>query len=726
MNSPIEPTTLTSAHLATARLAPWHQNGEALLTFENMRSWLNAAGLVLFTPRAQQLPSPAPSMVEAFLGAPNPTPSLAEIEQTRSILSRLIAEGAAVPLNLLGTPSNTGTETPDFVVSSAIFPYIFTLRGDKAWKQPPATTGATRVSPLALNTYTLLSEKITLSAYDLVTQLGKEVTEAAVLRALTELWTHLRVLPIPQPDGAPTLWELTSSRFTKPMKAGANAGQPSALSALVSLYLGQALVATEDEIETFLSPLAPRSRIRDVVHALLAARELQTVVIEGRTLLHVSGAAPAFLSETLAATPAAEAEAGETTEAEGSSLQETDGSRIKKFVPRPKKIGTGFVAKPVRTYGSSSPDRERRPFVRKETAARSSASRPAASSYAKPWEEDKAARAAADQGEASSAGDAASRPSRPERKPYDAASRSDRPRPSFPSRPSSGPRRDDDRGGDSRGPRKTFSKPGTFARKREGFAARPAFDRDSAARPPRREFSDSRPPRKDFGDSRPPRRDFGDSRPPRKDFGDARPPRREYTGSSDRPARPYNTDGRPSSDRPAFGKPRSARGDAFRPEGKPGGYQGKSDFAPRKSFGAGKPGFSRDRDAAAGSDSRPARPVYRKFDAPRGDRPSRPFSSDRPPSNRPPRAEGAAPYGDKPRRTFSDRPSRPSAGTFDRPRGKSTGFAGKKPFTRSASSGPGADRGKPASTFDKFKGNKKPFGKRAPSRKFKPEEGETA
>ena len=107
-----------------------------------------------------------------------------------------------------------------------------------------------------------------MSAYDLATQLGKEVTEAAVLRALTELWHRLRVLPVPQPDGAPTLWELTTTRFTKHIKAGANAGQPTALSALISLYLRQAIVASEDEIETFLSPVAARSRIRDVVHAL--------------------------------------------------------------------------------------------------------------------------------------------------------------------------------------------------------------------------------------------------------------------------------------------------------------------------------------------------------------------------------------------------------------------------------------------------------------------------
>ena len=125
-----------------------------------------------------------------------------------------------------------------------------------------------KVSPLAANTFTLLIENGPKTAYDLVGDLGKEVTEAAVLRALSELWQQLRVLPVPQPGGKPTVWEPITTRFTKQIKTGANAGQPNALSTFISLYLGQAILATEDEIETFLSPLAPRSRVRDVLHAL--------------------------------------------------------------------------------------------------------------------------------------------------------------------------------------------------------------------------------------------------------------------------------------------------------------------------------------------------------------------------------------------------------------------------------------------------------------------------
>ncbi len=108
-------------------------------------------------PRPQHINSPAPSLVEATLAPPNPAPTIAASATARTLLARLIAEGSAVPLNLLGAPSTT-PDAPDFVASAATFPYIFTLRGDKAWKQPPATSGATKVTPLALNTYTLIVE----------------------------------------------------------------------------------------------------------------------------------------------------------------------------------------------------------------------------------------------------------------------------------------------------------------------------------------------------------------------------------------------------------------------------------------------------------------------------------------------------------------------------------------------------------------------------------------
>ena len=720
MNSPSNPSSPedtnpaipTAAQLAETRQRQWHQQGEALLTMENLRSWINTAGLVLFVPRPQ-IVAPAPSLVEAVLGEPVATPTIEQTTEARSLLARLVAEGLAVPLNLLGAGAGTvhagaPGDTPDFVASTAVFSYVFTLRGDKAWKQPPVTSGAFKVSPLALATHEALSQRGPLSAYDLTTEVGKEVTEAAVLRALGELWTHLRVLPLAQAGENATLWELTGARFTKQMKAGANAGQPSALSALISLYLGQSVVASEDEIESFLSPLASRSRIRDVIHALLSARQLETVAVEGRTMLHVAGELPAFLAPE-AATVEGEAQAADVVAGEGAVEADTaadaevavEGApRITKFIPKPRKIGTGYLAKAkpsnvgakpgpyergtktgfgaktafgakpgfragfkARAGAGPAPDRERRPF-----------SKPAAG-FDKPWEEEKARRLAAaarpsevptefdgaqvDLAAAGAAGEAA-RPMQP-REPRVA-------RPGFTKPREYKPREYKPRSAESDGrpPRKTFSKPGTFGRKREGFG-----------------------------------------------------------------------------ERPASGSPRAPGSYAPRPSGGPG-FSGKPRFSKSRSSSnsnsedkfAGKPFAGKPRDGGErGSGTESGKRVYRKFDAPRertarpfsSDRPARPFSPDRPARStysdrtaRPARAEGGGGFAGKPAGEFAPRKF---AG---KPFGKPGGFAGKKPFGRSAGKPGAAFPGKPSSTFAKFAGNKKPFGKRAPARKFKPGKDESA
>jgi hypothetical protein len=393
----------TETQLEAARATAWKQTGEPLLTLEAARDWINERGLVLFAPRAQQLPAPAPSLVEATLGVAKSAPTFAETEVARGLVARLVGEGLALPLNLLGVPG----DAPDFVVSAQVFSYIFTMRGDKAWKLPPSTSGAVKVSPLGLKVYEALAARGPVTAAEMAQELGREVTEAAILRSLTELWSQLRVIPLLSQGEGSTLWELTSRRFTKAIKAGANAGQPTALSALVSLYLAQVFVATEEEVTTFLSPLTARSRVREVLHALVGARQLETVVLEGKTLLHIPGTLPAFAAEAV-----------DETAVEGEDLVAV--------VERPKKIGTGRIksfasegkvagefrgkpagksfakrpgagpVKPSARFGArldGKTDKDRRPF--KKDGAGPARAGGAKKSFAKPWEEDRKPRAAA-------------------------------------------------------------------------------------------------------------------------------------------------------------------------------------------------------------------------------------------------------------------------------------------------------------------------------------------
>ena len=761
----------------------------AVRTIEAARELIERAGLMPFVPHAALSAAPSPSFVEATLGEANAAPTLAESATARSLLARLVAEGTAVPLNLLGQPGTTG-EAPDFVVSTNAFSYIFTLRGDKGWKQLPETSGANKVSPLAVNTYGLLVEGGPQSAYTLTGELGKGLTEAAVLRALNELWQQLRVVPVAQPNGKPTVWEPITTRLMRQIKAGANAGQPTALSALVSLYLGQVLLATEDEIEVFLSTVAPRSRVRDVVHALMAAQQLESMAVAGKQNVYLVGELPDFDAPEAAA---------ETPRAPGPMLA-GDGSRIRRMVKSTRPDGErakpfraggsgGFAgrpafggargARPGASAGDASAggfagrgDRGGKPaFARDGGVGRPDRVGKPGPRFDRPWDETK--RPSRPAGEETGPGDAGAQSPSDSRRPGNRGggefrAQGDRPERRGGERPAFG-RRDGGSGDRSQG---GFDRPRPRPSIDGGASDRPSSSRPSFDRPNRPSFdrSSAGGDRPRFGAARPggfggrgagggPRRDAqagggGGFSGPRDGGGEGRPPRssaRDDRGGG-RPQGGFGDGGRSQG---GFGGPRPGSAGGGRSGGVSGGAGSRfgggarsGEFRPGGArFGGPRPGGPRPgaprpgAPRSEGESPREERPAFRKFDAPRdGDRPFRPA--------RRPEGEGGARGsggGDRPSRPagergFTPRPgaARDGAARPFRPAGGSRFAAGaagdsrgpKRPFAKREGAGvprAGASRGGDApgaGPFDKFKDGNKPWGKRPPKRKIKPEGGE--
>ena len=274
--------------LQIARAALWHQTAKSdpsapLRTFDAAAQWLDNIGFCLFLPRHTQLPAPAPSFVEACLGAPSVTPPPAAIAESAELLTRLVGERRIVPLNLLGSFS----EQPDFLVTPEVLPWVAAVRGDRQWKTAPGG----RTSPIVVRTFEALDREGELTAIQLRETLGRELTEAAVLRALMELWTGLRAMPIAS-GPEPTRWTLLKNRFPAQLATAANTSQTTALSALLSLYLQSAVAASAEEAEIVLSPLTARSRIREVLHGMMATRQLGSTTVATQNLLFVEGSLP--------------------------------------------------------------------------------------------------------------------------------------------------------------------------------------------------------------------------------------------------------------------------------------------------------------------------------------------------------------------------------------------------------------------------------------------------
>src|SRR5450631_1727050 len=270
------------------------QNGHGALTLEDARTWIEETGLCLFLPRRQFSSSIAPSFVEAVAGHQNATPDPRHISLTEELLVRLELDDVAVRLNLLGQPG----EQPDFVVASWVLPYVYALRGDRDWRRSPQLTGSRQVSQLAVQAYKLLEAGDT-TIPSLKHTLGREVTEGAVLRAITELWQQLRIIPVIAAPGETAKWQLLRTRFQKAIAEGASTSQVTAISVLASIYLQAVIAASMEEVELFLAPLTARSKVREVLRGLVATRQVHTLSLGHAPQYYVAGTLPEFAEPAL-------------------------------------------------------------------------------------------------------------------------------------------------------------------------------------------------------------------------------------------------------------------------------------------------------------------------------------------------------------------------------------------------------------------------------------------
>ena len=280
---------MTAEQLEAARAERMRQNGHGALTLEDARTWIEETGLCLFLPRRQFSSSIAPSFVEAVAGQQNATPDPKHIALAEELLVRLETDGVAVRLNLLGHPG----EQPDYVVAGWVLPYVYALRGDRDWRRSPQLTGSRQVSQLAVQAYKQLETGDTVLGA-LTHALGREVTEGAVLRAITELWQQLRIIPVVSAVGQPAQWQLLRARFQKAIAEGASTSQVTAISVLASIYLQAVIAASMEEVELFLAPLTARSKIREVLRGLVATRQVHTISMGHAPHFYVAGTLPEF------------------------------------------------------------------------------------------------------------------------------------------------------------------------------------------------------------------------------------------------------------------------------------------------------------------------------------------------------------------------------------------------------------------------------------------------
>jgi hypothetical protein len=361
--------------MEAARAERMRQNGHGTLTLEDARTWIEETGLCLFLPKRQLSSSIAPSFVEAMAGKRDATPDPQYIAAAEEMLIRLELDGVAVRLNLLGQPG----EQPDYVVAGWVLPYVYALRGDRDWRRSPQLTGSRQVSQLAVQAYKLLEVADT-NLSDLTHALGREVTEAAVLRAITELWQQLRIIPVIQAPGKSAAWQLLRQRFQKAIAEGASTSQVTAISVLASIYLQAVIAATMEEVEIFLSPLTARSKVREVLRGLVATRQVHTISLGHSPHFYVAGTLPEYTVVPTFLTRSAMPASSYFLRDQEEEVGEIEAPKAAASTPVAEATEKVVTEKAAEAKKAQAEPAQQHPATRKPAPARSHFSRPAPNS----------------------------------------------------------------------------------------------------------------------------------------------------------------------------------------------------------------------------------------------------------------------------------------------------------------------------------------------------------
>lgn len=296
---------MTDSELQQARAHKWRLDANPIRTLDDACEFLESVGFCLMYP--MRPPVQLPTFIGAWVGADEHLPtwqhafSDPRAKEASELMVRLLRERSAYEANLF-------EENNNFLMAASVFPYFYALAGERNPKQPPKPGPRSEYSQLACDAYAVINKEGPISKTKLRETLGRELSLAALDRALVELWSRLRITRVDYKENEGAYWDVLYRWSPQEVQEGAGLSIGVALSALISKYLDCMVAAEPGEVENFLSNIVPRSRVREAINALLAARELSFLHVGNRSLIHVTPPKP----QTPARPPKSPAEARRT------------------------------------------------------------------------------------------------------------------------------------------------------------------------------------------------------------------------------------------------------------------------------------------------------------------------------------------------------------------------------------------------------------------------------
>lgn len=278
---------MTDQELQQLRREKWRLDGKAIRTIEEARVFIESVGFCMMYPLRPALP--LPTFIGAFVGSDQRLPtwqhaySDPRATDATGLMVRLLRERAAYEANLFD-------ENNAFLVAASVFPYFYALVGERNPKQAPKTGSRSQYSALACDAFELIRRDGPISKQKMQEVLGGSVSLAVLDKALGELWSKLRITRVDYNTNEGSFWDVLYRWAPDAVKEGVGLSVPEALTALISKYLDCVIAVDQGELEAFFGNFVARSKVKDAVNALLAARELSFIHVSGKSMLQITPA----------------------------------------------------------------------------------------------------------------------------------------------------------------------------------------------------------------------------------------------------------------------------------------------------------------------------------------------------------------------------------------------------------------------------------------------------
>jgi len=276
---------MTDQELQQARAEKWRLDRRPVRTMEDARAFLESVGFCLmYPPRPSLL---LPTFLGAWVGEDDHLPmqqhAFADPRagEAMELLVRALRTKAAFEAPLVD-------ENNAFLVSPAVFPFFYALVGERNPKVAPKPGARSEYSQLASDAFQVIRKHGPISKRKLGELLGGALSTAGLDRALNELFAKLRITRVDYSEEEGSVWDEMTRWAPDKVWEGVGASVGESLTALLSKYMDCVIAAEQEEVENFLSNFVSRSKVRDAIKALLAARELSHVRSGSKTLLQVA------------------------------------------------------------------------------------------------------------------------------------------------------------------------------------------------------------------------------------------------------------------------------------------------------------------------------------------------------------------------------------------------------------------------------------------------------